>query len=57
VKSFFLKALDPLFKGKKAGTVLPIKITGTRESPSFGLQVGAALTRTQIDKTQNPPKP
>ncbi len=36
-KSFFLKAIDPFFEGKNAGTVLPIKITGTRENPSFGL--------------------
>ena len=40
VKSFFLKAVDPFFKGKngeKAGTVLPIKITGTKDHPAFGL--------------------
>jgi len=33
----FLKALDPFFKGKNAGTVVPIKITGTKDQPSFGL--------------------
>lgn len=37
MKSFFLKALDPFFKGKDAGTVLAIKITGTKNNPSFGL--------------------
>ena len=37
IKSFFLKAVDPFFKGKNAGAVLPIKITGTRSKPSFGL--------------------
>ena len=37
IKSFFLKAVDPFFKGKDSGAVLPIKITGTREKPSFGL--------------------
>jgi hypothetical protein len=37
VKSFFLKAVDPFFEGKGAGTILPIKITGTKDSPSFGL--------------------
>ena len=36
-KSFFLKALDPFFKGKNAGTVLPIKISGPRTNPAFGL--------------------
>lgn len=40
VKSFFLKAIDPFFKGKDAGTVLAIKITGTRDNPSFGLDHG-----------------
>jgi hypothetical protein len=37
VKSFFLKAIDPFFKGKDAGAVLPIKISGTRQNPAFGL--------------------
>lgn len=36
-KSFFLKALDPFFKGKNAGTVLQIEITGTKDNPAFGL--------------------
>ena len=40
VKSFFLKAVDPFFKGKDAGTVLAIKITGTKDNPSFGLDHG-----------------
>jgi hypothetical protein len=39
-KSFLLKAVDPFFSKKGAGTVLPIKITGTRDSPSFGLNLG-----------------
>lgn len=37
VKSFFLKAVDPFFEGRNAGTVLPIKITGTRDRPLFGI--------------------
>jgi hypothetical protein len=37
MKSFFLKAIDPFFKGKDAGTVVAIKITGTKNNPSFGL--------------------
>jgi hypothetical protein len=41
-KSFFLKALDPFFKGKSAGTVLAIKITGTKDKPAFGLDRGGA---------------
>ena len=38
-KSFFLKAFDPFFGKKGAGTVLPIRITGTRENPVFGVSV------------------
>jgi|SRR5579862_1468562 len=38
-KSFLLKAVDPLFKKKNAGAELPIKITGTRDDPSFGLDL------------------
>jgi len=34
-KSFLLKALDPFFEKKNAGAVVPFKITGTREHPSF----------------------
>jgi AsmA-like protein len=40
-KSFFLKAVDPFFKGKNAGTVLPIRISGTKDNPSIGLDRGA----------------
>ena len=35
-KSFLLKAFDPFFR-KNGQTELPIKITGTRAHPSFGL--------------------
>jgi hypothetical protein len=38
-KSFFLKAFDPFFEKKGAGTVLPIRITGTRDHPVFGVTV------------------
>jgi hypothetical protein len=39
VKSFLLKAVDPFFSKKGAGTVLPIKITGTRAHPDFTLNL------------------
>jgi hypothetical protein len=39
IKSFLLKAVNPLFERKKAGAVLPIKITGTEDAPSFGLDL------------------
>ncbi len=42
--SVFLKVVDPLFKKKGAGTVLPIRVRGTREQPKFGVDVMKALT-------------
>jgi hypothetical protein len=39
LKSFFLKAVDPFFKKDGAGAVLPIKITGNRKNPEFGLEL------------------
>lgn len=44
IKGFFLKAVDPLFKKRNAGAVLPIKVRGTRSEPEFGLDVVKALT-------------
>jgi hypothetical protein len=44
VSGFFLKAVDPLFRKKGAGTVLPIRIRGTRKDPKFGVDVVKALT-------------
>ena len=44
VRSVLLKIVDPLFKKKGAGTVLPIKVRGTREHPKVGLDVVKALT-------------
>lgn len=35
VKSFFLKALDPFFKRRHAGAVIPVRITGTSSHPVF----------------------
>ena len=39
MKSFFLKAVDPFFGGKDGGTVLPVKITGTKDQPQYGLDL------------------
>jgi hypothetical protein len=36
-KSFFLKLADPFFKKEGAGSVVPIRITGTRDDPKFAL--------------------
>jgi hypothetical protein len=44
MKSVLLKAVDPFFRKKGAGTVLPIRVRGTRHDPKFGLDVVKALT-------------
>ncbi|MBV9180678.1 MAG: hypothetical protein JO356_05145 [Acidobacteria bacterium] len=36
-KSVFLKPVDPFFSKHGAGTELPVKVTGTRSEPHFGL--------------------
>jgi hypothetical protein len=44
-KHVILRPLDPLFRRDGAGTVLPIRITGTRGTPSFKLDIGRVLKR------------
>ena len=36
-KAFLLKMMDPFFKKRKKGEILPVRISGTYENPSFGL--------------------
>ena len=36
-KSWLLKPIDPFFAKDGRGAVIPIKITGTREDPQYGL--------------------
>ncbi len=40
LKGFFLKIIDPLFRKKGAGALLPIRIRGTVDDPKYGLDVG-----------------
>jgi hypothetical protein len=44
-KSKLLKLADPWFSHDGAGTVLPIKISGTRGEPSFKLDMGRVIRR------------
>jgi hypothetical protein len=39
IKTLMLKVLDPFFKKKHVGYIMPIKITGTYEHPLFGLDL------------------
>jgi len=47
-KSFLLKALDPFFKKDGVGAVLPIKIAGTKDTPSFQLDLGHKAEKTAL---------
>jgi hypothetical protein len=38
-KSVMLKPVDPFFKKEGAGAVIPVKISGTRSAPKFGLDL------------------
>jgi len=48
-KSILLKVVDPLFKRKGGGSSVPIKINGTRDNPTFGLDVGRVFKRRNSD--------
>jgi AsmA-like C-terminal region len=39
MKSVLLKPLDPLFKRKRAGAVVPVAMTGTYNDPHFGISL------------------
>jgi hypothetical protein len=54
VKSFFLKAIDPLFSKNGAGTELPITITGTQEAPVFGVSVFHKKIEKRLGKPATP---
>ena len=44
-KSLLLKAIDPLFKGENGGSAIPIRISGRRDNPTFGLDKGRIFKR------------
>jgi hypothetical protein len=39
-KGFLLKPADPFFKKDGAGTLIPIRVRGTRQAPDFGIDMG-----------------
>lgn len=45
MKSLLLKAIDPFFKKKKKGEIVPVHITGTYEHPQFGLDLTSQKNR------------
>ena len=49
-----LKPADRFFKKDGAGTDVPIRITGTREDPSFGIQFDRLRHKSQATPAANP---
>ena len=45
IRGFLLKIVDPLFSAAGGGSAIPIKISGTRRAPSFGLDAGRVFSR------------
>jgi len=50
MKSFLLKVMDPLFKKKKTGEVVPVHILGTYEKPQFGLDIASQKDQKQAGR-------
>jgi hypothetical protein len=45
VKHFLLKLADPFFRREGGGSAIPIKVTGSRSDPSFGLDKGRIFSK------------
>lgn len=52
-KGFLLKPADRIFKKDGAGTLIPIRIRGTRQTPDFGIDLG----RLRHTEPQRPGQP
>jgi AsmA-like C-terminal region len=58
VKSLLLKVMDPFFKKKKDGEVVPVHIGGTYERPEFGLDLRGKKQRSvKLGEPQTNPSP
>ena len=44
-KSIFLKPFDFMFRKEGAGAVIPIRLTGTKDAPKFGLEMGKVFKK------------
>ncbi|HEV2468885.1 MAG TPA: AsmA-like C-terminal region-containing protein [Candidatus Sulfotelmatobacter sp.] len=54
LKSFLLKLIDPIFKKKRKGEVVPIHIGGTYNHPQFGLDLDEKNTPHAVSRNQPP---
>jgi hypothetical protein len=55
IKSVMLRVLEPFFKKKRRGYAMPVKITGTYQKPSFGLDLAHRDQKNSISGI--PPQP
>lgn len=57
-KAVLLKMMDPLFKKRKKGEVLPVRISGTYQKPTFGLDLEDKKTERVASPSPTPnPRP
>jgi hypothetical protein len=55
-KSLLARLAQPFFRRKGGGSQLPIKITGPRSAPQFGLDVGRVFKREPSEKSEKSEK-
>lgn len=53
-KAILLKMMDPLFKKRRKGEVLPVRISGTYEHPAFGLDLYDKDAQKKLAPTPGP---
>jgi hypothetical protein len=53
-KSILLKPVDPFFKKNGAGAEIPVKISGTKSAPKFGLDLGHKDKKDDANKRGKP---
>ena len=54
-KSKMLKAVDPLFSKHGAGTEVPFEVSGTRDAPRFGLDLGVGPGHVKVEAGKDAP--
>jgi hypothetical protein len=54
-KAFLLKMMDPFFKKRKKGEILPVRISGTYQNPSFGLDLADKKAQQVAPPSHTPP--
>jgi AsmA-like C-terminal region len=53
-KSLMLKPVDPFFKKNGAGAEIPIKVTGTKGAPKFGLELHQKKDAVPVESDKKP---